>query len=289
MHTFGSVAMSSPTLTTAPIFIVGSARSGTTWVHDILDAHPQVHCIYESWLFTLKDGLGSLLSPQRWKKEKPSGFARSIDRETMIAHARRFSTALLTDGMSADQHHVVEKSPSHLYAAPLITEIFPDARFIHVVRDGRDVSVSVRAASRSWAPAWRKTFGRSVFHSGRAWKGAIRQGQKLGAELGERLIEVRYERLKLEPRGTSRRILDFCGIPYDDAILDAILEKTDFERNYKVREKGFRRSGRVGDWKMQFSLWDALLFNLTAGDMLIQCGYERNRWWLPNIRPRRKR
>lgn len=281
--------MNSSTFITAPIFVVGAARSGTTWVHDILGAHPQVHCVYESWLFTLQDGLGSLLARQHWDQATPSGFARNIDRETMIAHARQFSKALLTDGMSADQHYVVEKSPSHLYVIPLIREVFPKARFIHAVRDGRDVSVSVKAAARSWMPAWRKTFGRSVYHSGLAWKGAMRRGQVLGAELGDRLLEVRYERLKAEPRGTSRRILDFCGIPYDDAILDEILEKTDFARNFGGKEKGFRRGGRVGDWKTQLSLWEALLFNLSAGDMLIRCGYESNRWWGPKIWPRRKR
>ncbi len=265
-----------------PIFIVGAARSGTTWVFDILTAHPNVAGVYESWLFTSNNGLGSLFTPAHWPPKK-SGLGNLVKREYLIAHVRDLLTSIMGNVLKPEHHFLVEKSPSHLFAMPLISEIFPDARFIHVLRDGRDVNVSVRVASRSWVPSWRETFGRSVKTSARAWKDAVRRARCDGEKQGERFFEIRYEEIHGDPFSAYRRLFDFCCIPYDQDILQAVFDSTDFEKNFKSKESGFRRGGRIGDWRMQFSLKDALVFNMTAGRMLIETGYENNHMWLPHL------
>ncbi len=265
-----------------PIFIVGAARSGTTWVFDILTAHPNVAGVYESWLFTSNNGLGSLFTPAHWPPKK-SGLGNLVKRGDLIARVRDLLASIMGNMLKPEHRFLVEKSPSHLFAMPLISEIFPDARFIHVLRDGRDVSVSVRAASRSWVPSWRKTFGRSVKTSARAWKHAVRRARCDGEKQGERFFEIRYEEIHGDPFSAYRRLFDFCCIPYDQDILQAVFDSTDFEKNFKSKESGFRRGGRIGDWRMQFSLKDALVFNMTAGRMLIETGYENNHMWLPHL------
>ena len=263
----------------SPIFVVGAARSGTTWVHDILTAHPAVAGAYETWLFTNKNGLVSLFTGAHWPK-KPSGLGRLLSREELVAHVREFATSVLCHAMQPEHRHLVEKSPSHIYVMPLIFEVFPNGRFIHVIRDGRDVSVSVRAAARSWVPAWRSSFGASIRTSSRAWREAIRIARRDSTQFGSQYMEIRYEELRSAPQEGYARLFEFCGIPCDQDRLNHITVATDFASNFRSNEDGFRRGGRVGDWKTHFNLKDRLHFHHAAGDLLIELGYERNQNWV---------
>jgi protein-tyrosine sulfotransferase len=265
-----------------PIFVVGAARSGTTWVYDILTAHPQVAGVYESWLFTRNNGLGALYASAHWPPNR-SGLSGLLEREALLEETRALAGRLLGRALEPEHRFLVEKSPSHVFAVPLIHELFPRSRFIHVLRDGRDVSVSVRAAARSWVPQWREAFGRSVLTSARAWSHAVRRARKLGADLGDQFLEVRFEEIKREPFASYRRLFDFCGISYDEPLLQQIHEQTDFATNYRSNEEGFRRGGRVGDWRTHFNILDAVQFNLAAGDTLIETGYEENRRWAGSV------
>jgi len=262
-----------------PIFVVGAARSGTTWVYDIFASHPEVAGAYETWLFTPENGLGALFGSAHWPPRR-SGLSRVLSRESLLAETRRFASQVLTHVLEEQHRFLVEKSPSHLYQMNLIHEIYPKARFVHVLRDGRDVAVSVRAAARSWVPQWGQTFGRSISTTALAWKHAIRKARKSGQALGDLFLEIRYEEIKSNPYTSYRTLFDFCGIPYDDTIMESIFQATDFETNYKAKETGFRRGGRVGDWKDHFSFIDSIRFNLAAGDVLIETGYETDRSWL---------
>lgn len=268
-----------------PIFVVGAARSGTTWVFDIMASHPQVTGVYESWLFTPQNGLASLFTSAHWPSSR-SGLSGLLPREDLIRDVRQFSTRLLSRAVRPEHRYIVEKSPSHLFVMDLIHEVFPAARFVHVLRDGRDVCVSVRAASKYWVPQWAKTFGRSIYSSAQAWQHAVRRARQLGSDLGGQFLEIQYESIKQDPIESYRKLFDFCQIPYDESLLRQIYERTDFNLNFKPKETGFRRGGRVGDWTTHFSVVDAVIFNIVAGETLIDTGYEKNRRW---IRPLRKK
>ncbi len=275
-------------LASGPVFVVGAARSGTTWVYDILTFPEEVAGVYESWMFTRDRGVGALLATERSLSGR-SGLGRCFERQAVLQEVRSFVSDLLAVKLEPHHRFLVEKSPSHIFSMPLIHEVLPTARFIHVLRDGRDVSVSVRQAAKSWVPQWRQTFGRSTYTSGRAWKAAVRRAREDGALLGDSFLEVRYEDLKADPISTCARLFQFCQIPADRLLLEKVVAATDFDRNYRPSETGFRRGGRVGDWKSSFSLADALIFNLAAGEALIEAGYETSRRWLPPLRRRRLR
>ena len=266
-------------LKTDPVFILGAARSGTTWVFDIFNAHPKVAGVFESWLFTRDNGVGSLFSPAHWPPGA-SGLGRFLEREQVLNLTQEMVQRLMSQAIETEHQFMVEKSPSHLYAIPFIEEIFPQARFIHVLRDGRDVCVSVRAATRSWMPDWQRTFGSSMAASAKSWHDAVRRASNEGKRLGDRYLEVRYEELRTEPISNYRKMFDFCGIPYDDEILQEIFTKTDFDLNFKGGEEKFRRGGRIGDWQTHFSLTDAYKFDQAAGQLLLNKGYvDDARWW----------
>lgn len=261
-----------------PIFVIGPARSGTTWVYDIINAHPLVAGIYESWLFTNQNGVGSLFSPAHWPISR-SGLGNFIPRERVLEHVRQLVKQIMSEALQPEHRYLVEKSPNHIYAIPLIREIFPDARFICVLRDGRDVAVSVRAASSSWMKDWRNSFGHSLRSSALAWKNAIQKARHDARDLGDLYLEIRYEEIHADPKPAYQKLFDFCRIPYDGDLLDQIFRATDFNRNYRGGENKFRRGGRVGDWEKTLNPIDKFLFKKIAGDMLIELGYVHDNSW----------
>ena len=263
-----------------PIFIVGAARSGTTWVHNIFKNHPLVASIYESWLFTPDHGLQPLFN-EAHNPDGRSGLGNVMVREQRLALVRDLAINIMSNVIEPHHQFLVEKSPSHVFAVPFIREVFPDSRFIHVIRDGRDVNVSVQAAVNSWMPYWKNSFGASIRVSASAWKSAVNQFRLQTPSLGQDFIEVRYEEIHAEPVKLYKRMFDFCEIPYDDRILADIFQATDFELNYRGGEDKFRRGGRIGDWRTRFSSLDALIFKRVAGDLLIELGYENDYKWLP--------
>ena len=71
-------------------------------------------------------------------------------------------------------------------------------------------------------------------------------------------VSISYEDIHSDPIGASRRLFELCGIPVNDATLKATVEATDFAANYTPNERGFRRGGRVGDWRQAFTPEDRI-------------------------------
>lgn len=276
-------------LAQGPIFIVGATRSGTTWVYDILTTHPQVAGVSESFMFS-PVGLSGLFRPIH---HGDAGLGRLLSREELILEVRELASRLLARALGPEHRYLVEKSGSHAQVMSLIGEVFPTARFVHVLRDGRDVCVSVRASALTWAPGWGRTWARNMYSAAREWATIVSSARDHAADLGERFLEIRYEDIKRNPFEAYRRLFDFCGIPHDEVLLRHVFERTDFESNYRPREDAFHRRGQVGDWKTHFNLLDAWAFKRAAGRELIEHGYETtSRWRSPLFRkvrlPRKK-
>jgi len=126
-----------------------------------------------------------------------------------------------------------------VYIVPLIATIFPHARFVHLVRDGRDVAFSDHVSPE--LPFWRKVyfgndavmswrgmpldneayFRRSYLYNARHWLESVRLGRSYGAMLGDRYCEVGYEELCMRPDVAGRRFMEFLGLPLDEAALAA--------------------------------------------------------------------
>jgi hypothetical protein len=266
-----------------PVFVVGVARSGTTWVQAILRSHPEVIGAYETSLFAAGGPIATLLDSERWKPGAKD-LARFMNREDMIAEIRRFAGRVLMRRLGPTHRYLVEKTPAHLFAMPLIAEIFPEARFIHVLRDGRDVYVSVRQGRRSWARWSNRRLQLSAPGQARLWKRALGEVERVRPVLDGRLMEIRYEELKADPFGSYRRLLDFAGIPYDDPFLHEVHRRTDFDLNHPPDESAFYRGGRVRDWQTHMNIGEGLMYNIVAGDALVRWGYEASRRWFAPLR-----
>lgn len=272
------------TLGFVPIFVVGVPRSGTTWVQRILSSHPHAWPLLETYMFSRRHGLGALFGtlPADGRGEVPPGLGRMFTREELVAQVRSVAVAWMRAASPDDVEFVVEKSPWHLSELDLIAEVLPEARFVHVLRDGRDVAVSIVAARRSWSAYGGDGRGATVRELANVWAEGVEKADVARAVLGDRIAEVRFEDLHADRGNEIARLFAHCGMPGGRTTIDAAVAETDFDRLPEPRGEGrLYRGGRVGDWRRSFGMRDRYGFERVAGDALRAAGYEAGpRWWL---------
>jgi hypothetical protein len=160
------------------------------------------------------------------------------------------------------------KTPHNVYFVPEIAADFPGARFIHLVRDGRDVAVE----------QLRSAFGpRSVYAAAVLWRQTMAAGLGARAEVAvERWLDVRYETLVAEPESELRRILGFLGEDFDPDVLRH--QDSEIARR-RAETRDHRPLGEpvsadyVGLYRRHLSLQDQGLFAGVAGGLLREQGY----------------
>jgi hypothetical protein len=179
-----------------------------------------------------------------------------------------------------------------------ISGIYPEAKVVHIIRDGRDAAVSAAFHSRNFGKRGRgsgapENGARSgVFAQGQLEKLAADWASRVGktvedgpALLGEGYTEVRYEDLLTRPEEEVRRLLGFLGTEAGEKSARRCVEAARFERLSKGRKRGeedpasFFRKGVAGDWRDVFTREDRRIFKEAAGDLLVELGYEKDSEW----------
>lgn len=288
---------------TPKLFVVGCARSGTTWVRSILSEHPYVVGGAESHLFPiLYAPIVEEVDPPRRRARALAAYDERYERRDAFGDTgphrwvdRRTLEQLLDDasgmaGQDAARHVIggalesffaarrgvtgtvlVEKTPVHLMYGHRILGWWPEARIIELVRDGRDVCVSLEHKSRvrSWAPTERT---RQI----EQWVGAVKKGMYLRAQpyAAQRWQVVRYEDLSADPKRTIGNLYEFAGLPADADLLSRVVEATSFANVQRPGAEHHVRRGEVGGWREQFSDEDLKEFERLAGDVFAEAGYE---------------
>ena len=294
------------------VFIIGSPRSGTTWLQSLLGAHASVVTPQETDVFsTLVAPIQAGWDRQRELATGPEGRARRPKGLPTLLRDDEFRAlvdALVAQVVAAmaaldpDASVVVEKSPSHSRHTGLIASYLPDASFVHIVRDGRDVAASLQAASSGWGSHWAPT---ELKRAAMLWRETV-LGAREAAATG-RYVEVRYEDLRAGDPAPLREAFAACGLTVDDDACRALLEEYSLRRmaggevaspialagaaaaeSGTVQEpSGFYGEGRVGGWS-DWSAGDRLLFDAVAGDLLIELGLEPDHSWAGSPFARRR-
>ncbi|WP_226699956.1 sulfotransferase family protein [Qipengyuania gaetbuli] len=208
-------------------FILGFQRSGTTMLRLMLDAHPDISVPHETAFIPeiarLPFAQGAL---EREDAETIVELIRNYPfvrkgnllTERGIAAARQATTlpqliAALFEGHAESRGSRIwgDKSPNQTFEIARLARLFPRARFIHLVRDGRACMLSHKRVD--WGT--RSPGALSV-----AWATASLIAEEVGSALGSRFLSLRYEQLIRHPRDELERVAEFLGVPFDPLMLD---------------------------------------------------------------------
>lgn len=273
-----------------PFFVAGVPKSGTTWLGKLLDSHPQISCKGEACmhafiksLIQISNEYNGMLRGREGKFSEENEFPPLREPEVydMGRHFVSLRLETIADPQKAGLKFVGEKDPYHVMNFPILSRMFPEAKVIHIIRDGRGVVVSawhhnLRIAANGVESAG---FDRFMEEAATQWGAMHRRAKETAHLLGDQYLEIRYEELLLDPITHLGRVLRHLGAASDNTTVQACLDAGSFEKLSKGRAQGqedpqsFFRKGIADDWKSQMSDSQIQRFNERSGGMLKELGY----------------
>ena len=256
-----------------PIFIVGAARSGTSFLGNCIGRIPEISYHREP---PATKAAGRYVYEGLWSDRRARRFFRAT---------YAWSLRLELDG----DLRFCEKTPTNIFIMPFLAKLFPDAQFVHIIRDGRDAASShmgkpwLRAAEAAsgerepggelngpWPKFWVEPERREEFTSTSdarrmawAWRRYTEAGLADGPALGEaRYHELRYEALTRDPQREAERLLDFLDI------------EREASRATFSEAMGRAKEASVGRWRSTFYRSELADIDAEAGDLLRRLGYD---------------
>ena len=219
-----------------PLFIIGMPRSGTKLFRELLNGHSQISIppvetdflpywvkkwssfgdlsdpvqfseFYRSvinypYFIYRKNQVGSIISEQSWyqwcKNYTPAGVF-----EALMRHDAGLDYN--SEGIWGD------KSPAYITHMPLLKELFPQAKFIHIIRDVRDYCLSLH-----------KGWGRNMLRAAQRWADSITQPQKDAQGFATDYLEIKYEELLNNPEPTLTKCCEFLGVPFEPTMVNLV-------------------------------------------------------------------
>ena len=251
-----------------PIFLLGCQRSGTTMLRLVLDSHSRISCGPETRF--LPD-LRRIVDEQRdWPRLARFGFPR----EDWLRRIREFFGGVHADyAAGRGKARWADKTPLYALSIDFVTEVFPDARIVHVIRDGRDVVVSHRKRFGYW----------SAVKCVVKWPRYIRTARAFGAQLPpEQYHELRYEDAVGDPDKTLRALFEFLGEQWEPGVLEYADRPHDVAGKYTAEADRRRAAAgtdaaiyasRVGTYKRELDPFLRILVRIFSGPMLKELGY----------------
>lgn len=267
-----------------PLVILGVRRSGTTLLRVMLDRNPEVAVPDESYFI-----------PQLARRHRGV-----VDQAAFVDDLRRLPTIVewelspdavagrLRDGMTTGEAIAAvfeayaaergkerwgDKTPLYMQHLRLLERLFPEARFVHLVRDGRDAALSFLSVPTGiMTEGWGHPRDAAGFAC--QWATEVRDARALGSRVGgDRCVEVRYEALVADPPGELERICAFANLAYDEGMLGYV-GRTESSR--KEHQRRLDEPPRVGvrDWRTEMSAENRRAFEAVAGDLLAELGYD---------------
>ena len=297
-------------------FIFGHARSGTTLLMRLARLHPEVHCNYQAHFFTRRPLLKSLVdSPEaeEWLTRKSNRWNQGRDLSPLVLRAAA-DFIMERDAAREGKMIVGDKSPSstiHGQAVRDMYAVYPDAKLVYIVRDGRDVLISERFRNfveesrfltsedkriieglrNNQTPFTNGT--RSIFTETfirRVTKGWVMNLQEVEEEArrlyGKKYCGLRYEDLLDKPFAEMTKLWKFLGVKRVNKSLEktikAEMESNPDEEWQARRNEGiaaFLPKGQAGNWQRLFTEKDKSIFKEAAGAMLVRWKYEKSVDW----------
>lgn len=274
-------------------FICGTPKSGTTWIQRLLDTHPEVVCSGEGHFadsfivpfVRLAQSYNKRLAMAAERVYEGKPYYQEVKPKDMEYIARSFVGLIMSQRRIPEgTKWVGDKTPHYTLRLNLLSRLFPEAKFIHVVRDGRDVITSTchhayRAGQRAVIDKTRPEYFRFTAQCAKVWVKTVTTAHNFGLKNPDRYLMVKYEDMHKDPELVLTSIFQFLGVSTEVDTIKNCIQKNEFKALSGGRDKGeenknsYFRSGEPGNWK-KFLTKTALqgVYN-QAGKLLKQLGY----------------
>ncbi|MGH1362027.1 MAG: sulfotransferase family protein [Calditrichia bacterium] len=260
-----------------PIFIIGSQRSGTSFLYRLVQSYLKIGFGRDNGNFVrmmemlrfygdlteevnIRRLLKDILAIPEFKKRfkgleiDPDHFIANLEERSYAEVVRRFYAEW---AYFKDTDRWGGKTPDYSIYANELYSLFPDAKFIHIIRDGRDVALSL--FKLEWGPE-------SPMQAAKHWKDRAKSALEFGKKLtGKTYMELRYEGLLDNPEKEFARIVHFIEYEGDR---EALIEQFNREIEGKIKQ------GNYNKWKREMSPRQIKAFERVSGDLLDELGYE---------------
>ncbi len=244
------------------IFVVGARRSGTNWIQRIVCAHPDTVAVpNETYLFS--HGVAPL------SERIHHGAAGSFQLATVYMNRDRYQQAMrrfcdeifggLLDVLGPTARYLVERTPAHAMHLDVIRGIYPDARVIHIIRDGRDV---VRSHLSMW---WNDL---TMREAAAQWRESVERARAEASGFMT-YVETRYEELLRSPHAEIEALYDALDLETTPDILESALAEATVPYNADPKMPEVA----TGKWRETLSKDDLAVFRDEAGETLRSLGY----------------
>ncbi|WKZ66658.1 MAG: sulfotransferase [Flavobacteriales bacterium] len=273
------------------IFVIGSPRSGTSWLHRMIAEHPRVASI-EGELTVFSRYLAPVMKAYErekghmergeWSQGMPLLYSGQEFEVAMAGLVARIYERLLS--RRPDATHVLDKHPDYCHHLPLMERFMPEARYVHIIRDGREVAVSMISAKR------RLGYGAGeVEGAAREWQASVMKARAFGAVIGTRYLEVRYEELVSDTAAVLSRVFSHFGLFIGAEEVERIA--ADYHISRKQVSRGDTslnalRTEQGAIWRSRLSVKQRFILDRVAGDLLSTLGYAQPGWWAMSIMQR---
>jgi hypothetical protein len=273
------------------LFIVGSPRSGTTLLTHLVNRFLDFHICRDSGILLrfsrLQSHYGDLSDDASLRRLLEDMYGDFFFRQRFLQRGLTLTAEQLIESLKertypALARHILRvtatahgksgwgnKKPSYALDLAEVARIFPEARFVHIVRDGRDVALSMRRATDN-------LFEQNWYFAARDWRVHVLEARRMGRALGpQRYLELKYEYLLSEPFAALTALLEFV-----DADVHARKLLTISRREIE----GAVRPGNFDKWRREMPHRAQRVVEMAAGDALETSGYPL---MFPELRGRR--
>ncbi len=282
--------MSDKSNSKGPIFIIGAARSGTTLLQYMLRSHPDLSLpTAESHFFipiynrrnefgdlTKQTNLRNLLreiynTKSIFFDEDVHGIEFDINTLTSLLHKQGRATvpSVISGIFEANaegegKNRWGDKTPYYILHLEILLEMFPNAQFVHLIRDGRDCALSMLERSKDLKIV-------NIYHAAYTWNKYVEAGCTFGRNHPNCYFGIRYEDILNKPEEAMHSLCTFLSIAYNDSIIN--FKKSDGSGKTPLLTKPLQKSNQA-KWKSNMTKKKLSVFESLAGKTLYENGYE---------------